>query len=81
MVGGEPAAFERARPRAAAMGRTIVLAGPAGAGQAAKVCNNLILGITMVGVAEAFALADRLGLVGAGAVRHQQPNPRASAGR
>lgn len=62
MVGGEQAAFERAHPLLAAMGRTIVLAGPAGAGQAAKVCNNLILGISMVGVAEAFALADRLGL-------------------
>lgn len=62
MVGGEQAAFERARPLLVAMGRTIVLAGPAGAGQAAKVCNNLILGISMVAVAEAFALADKLGL-------------------
>ncbi len=62
MVGGEAAAFERARPTLAQMGRTIVHAGPAGAGQAAKVCNNLMLGISMVGVAEAFALADKLGL-------------------
>ncbi|MBV8915056.1 MAG: 3-hydroxyisobutyrate dehydrogenase [Acetobacteraceae bacterium] len=62
MVGGEPASFERAHPLLSHMGRNIVLAGPAGAGQAAKVCNNLILGISMVGVAEAFALADKLGL-------------------
>ena len=62
MVGGETAAFERARPFLEQMGRTIVHAGPAGAGQAAKICNNLMLGIAMVGVAEAFALADKLGL-------------------
>ncbi len=62
MVGGEPAVFERARPVLSAMGRNIVRAGDAGAGQAAKLCNNLILAITMLGVGEAFALADRLGL-------------------
>jgi len=62
MVGGDPAVFERARPILAAMGRNIVLAGGPGAGQAAKVCNNLILAITMLGVSEAFALADKLGL-------------------
>ena len=62
MVGGQPAAFARAQPLLAAMGKTIVLAGPAGAGQAAKVCNNLMLGINMVGTAEAFALAAKLGL-------------------
>jgi 3-hydroxyisobutyrate dehydrogenase len=62
MVGGERAAFEHARPYLEQMGRTIVHAGPAGAGQAAKVCNNLMLGISMVGVAEAFALADKLRL-------------------
>ena len=62
MVGGDPAAVTRARPILASMGRTIVHAGPAGAGQAAKLCNNLLLGITMLGVAEAFALADHLGL-------------------
>jgi len=45
-----------------AMGKTIVLAGGAGAGQAAKVCNNLMLGISMLAVSEAFALADKLGL-------------------
>jgi 3-hydroxyisobutyrate dehydrogenase len=62
MVGGTEAAFERAKPVLQAMGRNIVLAGPPGAGQAAKVCNNLMLGISMVGLGEAFALADRLGL-------------------
>ena len=62
MVGGTEAAFERAEPFLQVMGRNIVLAGPPGAGQAAKVCNNLILGISMVGVAEAFALAAKLGL-------------------
>lgn len=62
MVGGEQAAFDRAAPILAAMGGTIVLAGPAGAGQAAKVCNNLMLGIAMLGVSEAFALAEKLGL-------------------
>lgn len=62
MVGGDPAAFARARPFIASMGKIIVHAGASGAGQAAKVCNNLILGIAMAGVSEAFALADKLGL-------------------
>jgi 3-hydroxyisobutyrate dehydrogenase len=62
MVGGGAADFERARPVLEAMGRTIVRAGEAGAGQAAKACNNLILGISMIAVAEGFALAERLGL-------------------
>ncbi len=62
MVGGAEAAFARAGAVLQAMGRTIVHAGPAGAGQAAKVCNNLILGISMLGVSEAFALAEKLGL-------------------
>ena len=62
MVGGTEAAFAQAEPVLAAMGRTIVRAGEAGAGQAAKVCNNLILGISMLAVSEAFALADKLGL-------------------
>jgi len=62
MVGGPEAAFARAEPLLKVMGRTIVHAGTAGAGQAAKICNNMILGISMVGVCEAFALADRLGL-------------------
>ena len=62
MVGGEAAAFARARPVLAAMGKTIVHAGGPGAGQAAKICNNMILGVSMLAVCEAFVLADRLGL-------------------
>ena len=62
MVGGSDAAFARALPVLQAMGKTIVHAGPAGSGQAAKICNNMILGVSMIAVCEAFALADRLGL-------------------
>jgi len=62
MVGGSDAAVDRARPVLEAMGKTIVHAGGPGTGQAAKICNNMILGISMIAVAEAFALADRLGL-------------------
>jgi 3-hydroxyisobutyrate dehydrogenase len=62
MVGGEAADFERARPILEKMGKTIVHAGPAGNGQAAKICNNMILGISMIAVCEGFALAEKLGL-------------------
>ena len=62
MVGGTAEAFARGQPVLAAMGRTIIHAGPSGNGQAAKICNNMILGISMIGVCEAFALADKLGL-------------------
>ena len=62
MVGGTDNAFDRARPILEAMGKTIVHAGDAGAGQAAKVCNNMLLAITMIGTCEAFALAEKLGL-------------------
>jgi 3-hydroxyisobutyrate dehydrogenase len=62
MVGGEAEIFARAQPVLASMGRTIVHAGPAGNGQAAKICNNMILGVSMIAVCEAFALAERLGL-------------------
>src|SRR5438105_10572842 len=62
MVGGEAEVFARARPLLEAMGRTIVHAGPAGNGQAAKICNNMILGVSMIAVCEAFSLAERLGL-------------------
>jgi 3-hydroxyisobutyrate dehydrogenase len=62
MVGGGADAFARARPVLQAMGKTIIHAGTAGNGQAAKICNNLMLGISMIGVSEALALADRLGL-------------------
>src|SRR6202043_388553 len=48
MVGGEEAVFSRARPILEAMGRTIVHAGPAGNGQAAKICNNMMLGVSMI---------------------------------
>ena len=63
------------------MGRTIVHAGPAGAGQAAKVCNNLILGISMVGVAEAFVLAEKLGPRRSRPCSTSARNRPASAGR
>jgi len=62
MVGGSDQAFAAARPILEAMGKTIVHAGGAGAGQAAKVCNNMLLAITMIGTCEAFALAEKLGL-------------------
>jgi 3-hydroxyisobutyrate dehydrogenase len=62
MVGGSDDAFARAEPLLKAMGRTIAHAGGAGAGQAAKICNNMLLGISMIGTCEAFALAEKLGL-------------------
>jgi 3-hydroxyisobutyrate dehydrogenase len=62
MVGGESSAFERALPILEKMGKTIVHCGGAGTGQAAKICNNMILGISMTAVSEAFALAAKLGL-------------------
>lgn len=62
MVGGVEAAFERARPVLANMGRNIVYCGGAGNGQCAKMCNNMILAISMIGVSEAFGLAEKLGL-------------------
>jgi 3-hydroxyisobutyrate dehydrogenase len=62
MVGGSADAFEKGRPYFEVMGRTVVHAGGPGNGQAAKVCNNMILGISMIGVAEAFILAEKLGL-------------------
>lgn len=62
MVGGTEAGFARGLPVLQAMGKTIVLAGGPGAGQSAKICNNMILGISMIAVSEAFVLADRLGL-------------------
>lgn len=62
MVGGSETAFARGKPILEAMGRKIVHCGGAGAGQAAKICNNMILGISMIGVCEAFGLAEKLGL-------------------
>ena len=62
MVGGKADAFERARPILEAMGKAVIHAGAAGAGQAAKICNNMLLGATMVATCEAFNLAKKLGL-------------------
>lgn len=62
MAGGSAKAFEMAKPVLDGMGRKVVHCGDAGAGQAAKICNNMILGISMIGVSEAFVLAEKLGL-------------------
>ena len=62
MAGGSDAGFARAQPLFEIMGQKSVHCGKSGAGQAAKICNNMILGITMIGTCEAFALADKLGL-------------------
>ena len=62
MVGSSEENFLRAKPILESMGKKIVHAGAPGNGQAAKICNNMILGISMIGVAEAFALAEKLGL-------------------
>lgn len=62
MCGGSEEGFARAKPVLEAMGKKIVLAGGAGAGQAAKVCNNMALAISMIGTCEAFSLGEKLGL-------------------
>ncbi len=62
MVGGDEAAFTTASPLFEIMGQKAVHCGPSGNGQAAKICNNMILGATMIATCEAFALADKLGL-------------------
>ena len=62
MCGGAADAFAAAKPILEAMGKRIVHCGEAGAGQAAKICNNMILAISMIGVCEAFVLAEKLGL-------------------
>ena len=62
MVGGDAEAFARTAPILAAMGKAVVHAGGSGNGQAAKICNNMILGVSMIAVCEAFVLADKLGL-------------------
>ncbi|MBB6510071.1 3-hydroxyisobutyrate dehydrogenase [Rhizobium soli] len=62
MVGGSESAFASGKAILEAMGRKIVHCGGDGAGQAAKICNNMILGISMIGVCEAFGLAEKLGL-------------------
>jgi 3-hydroxyisobutyrate dehydrogenase len=62
MVGGDQSGFDTTLPLFEVMGQKAVHCGPSGNGQAAKICNNMILGITMIGTCEAFALADKLGL-------------------
>ncbi|MEK9879912.1 MAG: 3-hydroxyisobutyrate dehydrogenase, partial [Paracoccaceae bacterium] len=62
MVGGSEAGVEKAKPLFDIMGQKAVHCGPSGNGQAAKICNNMILGATMIVTCEAFALADKLGL-------------------
>ena len=62
MVGGSAQAFTRAESILQKLGKTIVHAGGAGNGQAAKICNNMILGVSMIAVSEAFVLAEKLGL-------------------
>jgi 3-hydroxyisobutyrate dehydrogenase len=62
MVGGEAEAFERAKPILAHMGKNIVHCGAAGNGQVAKICNNLLLAISMIGTAEAMSLGAKLGM-------------------
>jgi len=62
IVGGSDKAFERARPILEPMAKAVIHAGHLGSGQAAKICNNMILGATMIATCEAFALAEKLGL-------------------
>lgn len=62
MAGGSDAGFAKVAPLFEVMGQKAVHCGPSGNGQAAKICNNMILGVTMIGTCEAFALADKLGL-------------------
>lgn len=62
MVGGSELAFKKAEPILQDIGKKIIFTGTAGSGQAAKICNNMILGISMIAVSEAFVLAEHLGL-------------------
>ncbi|NLR72573.1 3-hydroxyisobutyrate dehydrogenase [Novosphingobium sp. ERN07] len=62
MVGGTDESFARAEPILAAMGKAVIHAGAIGAGQAAKICNNMLLGASMVATCETFAMAEKLGL-------------------
>jgi len=62
MVGGTDDAFARAEPILAAMGKAVIHAGTSGAGQAAKICNNMLLGASMIATCETFKLAEKLGL-------------------
>ncbi|MES2098002.1 MAG: 3-hydroxyisobutyrate dehydrogenase [Pseudomonadota bacterium] len=62
MVGGSAEAFDRAEPFLSVMGKAVIHAGASGSGQAAKICNNMVLGAEMIATCEAFVLADKLGL-------------------
>lgn len=62
MVGGSDEGFARAKPVLEAMGKAVIHAGASGAGQTAKICNNMLLGASMVATSEAFVLAEKLGL-------------------
>ncbi|MEP7348694.1 MAG: 3-hydroxyisobutyrate dehydrogenase [Sphingorhabdus sp.] len=62
MVGGTDDAFSRAEPILSAMGKAVIHAGASGAGQAAKICNNMLLGASMIATCETFAMAEKLGL-------------------
>ena len=62
MVGGTEDAFQRAQTCLKDIGKTIIHTGTAGSGQAAKICNNMILGVSMIAISEAFVLAEQLGL-------------------
>jgi 3-hydroxyisobutyrate dehydrogenase len=62
MVGGSDDGFARSGPILSTMGKAVIHAGDSGAGQAAKICNNMLLGATMIATCEAFALAEKLGL-------------------
>jgi 3-hydroxyisobutyrate dehydrogenase len=62
MVGGTDSAFARAAPILNAMGKAVIHAGTSGAGQAAKICNNMLLGASMIATCETFAMAEKLGL-------------------
>ncbi len=77
MVGATPELFATLQPVLAQMGRNIVHCGEVGTGQIAKICNNLLLGISMVGVSEAMALGDALGDRHQGAGGHHQQLHRA----
>ena len=70
MVGGSDEAFAKAQPIIEPMAKAVIHAGGPGAGQAAKICNNMILGATMIVTCEAFVMAQKLGLDPAGLLRH-----------
>ena len=62
MIGGDESAFKKMKPLFEVMGKKAVYCGDSGSGQAAKICNNMILGISMIGVCESFTLAKKIGL-------------------